>query len=96
MKQTEHENLFKEGQNVVCINDSFPWIEEYGGIGPAIKHPKKDEVLVIDEILGEFLRFDKYDTEQSVNWWLATHFAPIEQIAIEQESVNHHYAFYPA
>jgi len=42
--------------------------------------------LVIDEILGEFLRFDKYDTEESYNWWKSDRFAPIteEEIVMEE------------
>ena len=80
-------NEFYEGQKVVCISENFPLIKKYGGTGKeAVNTPKKEEVLVIDEILGEFLRFDKYDTEESYNWWKSDRFAPIteEEIAMEE------------
>ena len=79
-------NEFYEGQKVVCISENFPLIEKYGGGKEAANAPKKEEVLVIDEILGEFLRFDKYDTEESYNWWKSDRFAPIteEEIAMEE------------
>lgn len=69
----------REGSSVVCISEDFPWIKKHGGSGPAKDHPKKGEILIVDEILGEFLRFDKYDTEESFNWWHITRFAPIEE-----------------
>jgi len=69
---------FSEGQKVICISEDFPLIKKYGGTGKeAQATPKKDEVLVIDEILGEFLRFDIYDTEESNNWWKDDRFMPI-------------------
>lgn len=79
-------NPFSEGQEVICISENFPVIEKYGGIGDTASKPKKYEALVIDEILGEFLRFEKYDTEQSVNWWKHDRFAPIQEkeISIEE------------
>jgi hypothetical protein len=81
------EHGFREGQKVVCILQDFPVIKKYGGIGEEAKNtPKKNEILVIDEILGEFLRFDKYDTNESFNWWKADRFAPIDEteLAIEK------------
>ena len=80
------EHGFQEGQKVVCISQDFPVIKKYGGTGEEAKDtPKKDELLVIDEILGDFLRFDKYDTNESYNWWKADRFAPIDEneLAIE-------------
>lgn len=80
------ENEFYEGQKVVCISENFPLLKKYGGDTEAKNTPKKDEVLIIDEILGEFLRFDKYDTDESYNWWYFNRFAPIseEEIAMEE------------
>lgn len=55
------ENPFHVGQTVVCINDQFHLSISTGDkrwIGTrAIDHPALNEVLTIDEILGEFLRF---------------------------------------
>lgn len=78
------ENNFKEGQKVVCISERFPLHKttqtDKSNIGTqATNHPKKGEIIVIDEILGEFLRFDKYDTNESFNWWKADRFAPIDE-----------------
>ena len=82
------EHGFQEGQKVVCISQDFPVIKKYGGTGKEAKYtPKKDEVLVIDEILGEFLRFDKYDTDESFNWWKADRFAPIDETELAIENL---------
>ncbi len=71
---------FAAGQKVVCVSDHFPVIRKYGGTGEeANLTPKEGEVLIIDEILGEFLRFDKYDTDESFNWWMADRFAPLNE-----------------
>lgn len=82
-------NPFHEGQTVVCINTNFPEMittsedkSRIGKIPP--NHPKIGERLCIDEILGEFLRFDKYDIPESFNWWKYTHFAPIDDQGIEE------------
>jgi hypothetical protein len=78
-----------EGQSVICISEDFPLIKKYGGTGEeATSHPKKGEILVIDEVLGDFLRFDKYDTEESFNWWKSDRFVPINEIAMEEEISN--------
>lgn len=74
------ENPFSEGDKVVCVSTDFKWIEKYGGVGEECPTPFKGEVLTIDEILGEFLRFDKYDTEASLNWWHHTRFAPVTEL----------------
>lgn len=83
------ENPFTVGQSVVCINDHFSLVittadkERICTLPPV--HPKLNEHLVIDEILGEYLRFDKYDCDD-VNhpdfgwrWWRHTHFAAIQE-----------------
>lgn len=73
-------NPFTEGQEVVCISDNFPLIKEYGGDGnDTKKKPKKGEILVINEVLGEFLMFEKYNDE-SINWWFYNRFVLIDQI----------------
>ena len=78
----EKENPFGEGDKVVCISESFPLFrtteedKSQIGIMPA-NHPKKNEVLTIDEILGTFLRFSKYDTE-NWEWWHHTRFVPFD------------------
>lgn len=77
---------FYEGQKVVCISENFP-VEattetdksKIGNQAPI--HPIKGETLVIDEMLGDFLRFDKYDTD-AFNWWHSTGFRPIDEIEI--------------
>lgn len=69
---------FKVGQKVVCVDSNFPFIPEYGGFDSAIKKPIKNEVLKIDEILGDFLRFNKYDTIDSFNWWHSSRFRPLD------------------
>ena len=94
------ENPFKEGQFVVCINDTFPVVEttmtDKSVIGTIPKkRPKKDEVCCIDEILGEFIRFDEYDDndpssiDYGYKWWKHTHFKHIthEELENHYESV---------
>lgn len=78
----------KEGDEVICISEAFPeWKttdEDKSRIGtvPA-NHPKKGEILTIDEVLGEFIRFDKYDIPGSYNWWHHSRFRKIEDIEDE-------------
>jgi len=80
-------NPFRVNQEVICINANFPCVittEEdkscIGKIPPT--HPKKWEQLSIDEILGEYLRFGKYDNE-SFMWWMHTHFKPLDEMTEE-------------
>jgi hypothetical protein len=48
-------------------------------------HPQKGETLITDEILGDFLRFRKYDTD-AFNWWHISRFRPIDEIEIKSEN----------
>lgn len=80
---------FFEGQKVVCISESFPvhatTEEDKSKIGTqATIHPKKGETLTIDEMLGDFIRFDKYDTD-AFNWWHCSRFRPIDEIQITSQ-----------
>ena len=80
---------FYEGQKVVCISEIFPvhatTETDKSIIGTqAAFHPKKGETLIIDEILGDFLRFDKYDTD-AFNWWHCSRFRPIDEIQITSQ-----------
>lgn len=82
------ENPFSEGQEVMCISEDFPCIiatgEDKSGMGAIPPHhPKKWEKLCIDEILGEYLRFEKYDIPTSYNWWKHTRFKAIEEMTEE-------------
>jgi hypothetical protein len=84
------ENPFNVGDYALCVNDNFPIVTTTGdksqiGSKPDI-HPQKGEVCCVDEILGEFLRFDEYDFNDSWNWWIHTHFKKLTQ-----EEVEDHY-----
>ena len=80
-------------QKVVCINDDFPPIKKYedlshpssGIFNSAGNKPKLREVIIIDDVLGDFLRFEKYDTVESFNWWIADNFAPIDDEKVEKK-----------
>lgn len=73
-------NPFAQGDLVVCINDNFPWIPEYGGVADqAIAKPREHEQLTVSEVLGDFVRFDQYDTPESYNWWKHDRFVPVKQ-----------------
>lgn len=86
------DNNFNEGQRVICISEDFPLIKEYGGSGNESKiTPKKGESIEIDEILGEFLRFDKYDTEESFNWWKHDRFIPEPENSYEEKEIEELY-----
>lgn len=71
-------NEFKQGDQVVCISDHFPYIPEFGGNGEAIDKPKLREVLIVDEVLGDFLMFKEYNTEHSTNWFFYNRFKKID------------------
>lgn len=78
----------KEGDEVICISEYFPvWKtteEDKSIIGThPHSHPKKGEILTIDETLGEFLRFEKYDTH-TFNWWHHSRFKKCELDVIEK------------
>ncbi len=77
-------NPFSAGEEVICVNINFPFIKDYGGSGEAKNKPKENEVLVVDETLGDFIRFDKYDTEGSFNWWHHNRFRTINLDEMEE------------
>lgn len=85
-------NPFEVGQTVVCISEDFPWIQKYGGVNPATITPKLHEQLTVNEILGDFVRFDKYDTDASYNWWYWNRFAPISEVCASAE-INEEYRY---
>ncbi len=93
------DNPFSAGETVVCIKDNFILQiadgrkERIGTL--ATEHPKVGEMLEISEILGEFLRFDKYDCwdishpDYGWRWWKHTHFAkPDESETAERKNQN--------
>lgn len=83
----------KQGDKVICVSENFPrWKttdEDKTGIGLQPKiHPTKGEVLTVDEVLGEFLRFDIYDTD-SYNWWKSNRFRKLNlQELMEREETT--------
>lgn len=84
---------FTEGQKVVCIDDNFPlWKtteEDKSGIGKlAPIHPKKGEILIIDEILGEFLNFRQYNLPLLNQWFHERFFEPYDDLEISQEDIE--------
>ena len=85
-----------EGQKVVCISEDFPVIkstaEDKSDEGrQAPSHPIKGETLIINEMLWDFLRFDKYDNHNQSdpnygwNWWHNSRFKPLDEIEITSE-----------
>ena len=89
------DNPFKSGDTVICINDRFSMVvttadKSLIGTLPPI-HPAIGESLVIDEILGEFIRFDRYDCKDTSlpdygwRWWKHTHFKKPDAISIKSE-----------
>jgi len=64
----------KEGDQVICIDHNFPHIKEFGGTDKKQITPKTGDVLTVDETLGEFLRFDLFDSEETYNWWHKSRF----------------------
>jgi hypothetical protein len=87
-------NPFKVGQYAICVNDNFPDIITTGdksqiGMHPAA-FPRKNEICHVDEIRGEFLRFDEYDCndenhpEFGCRWWIHTHFKQISNEEVEE------------
>lgn len=79
---------FFEGQKVVCISNIFPvkatteQDKSIIGVQPDFC-PQVGETLVIDEMMGdEWLRFNKYDTDASYNWWHTTRFRPLDEFEI--------------
>jgi len=88
------ENPFKVGQYALCINDNFHVVKTTGDkskIGTiTIRFPKIGEICCIDEILGEFLRFDEYDCNDKMSvdygwhWWKHINFKPITLEEVER------------
>lgn len=74
------DNPFHEGQKVICISNHFPIIRKYStdkNLSETSNKPQKGDIFIIDEILGEFLRFDCKDDEDSCNWWYHGKFMPV-------------------
>lgn len=73
---------FTEGQKVICINDAWPLVrtteDDKRKVGTqATNHPSVDEVLIVAEVLGEFIRFNEYHSD-AVMWWHQNKFAPVD------------------
>jgi len=77
-------NPFYIGQKVVCISDKFPYMPEYGGESEyKFSKPKRDEILIIEDILGDFLTFKEYNNqtgEGDTNWFMYDRFASLISI----------------
>lgn len=93
------ENPFKVGQYAKCINDNFPAVittdEDKSQLGKQPKnHPIKGKFYVVDEVLGEFIRFDEFDCHEQNSldfgwkWWKHTHFKPLTDSEFEKEYNN--------
>ena len=83
----------EEGTKVICISENFPlWKttkEDKTEIGShPINHPKKDEVLIVDEVLGDFLRFEAYDTVDEYKWWHKNRFRIVDDLDVIQEETS--------
>lgn len=84
-------NPFTEGQEVICVSEDFPCFlatgEDKSPVGKqAPVHPKLGETIAIDEILGDYLRFIKYDTDESFMWWHHSRFRAND--AIDDEAAT--------
>ena len=77
-------NPFTEGEAVRCISDYFPKVKEVGNGKIEGKKPKINDVYIIAEILGDYLRFEVLDTDSN-NWW---HYNRFERAGI-QEWIKH-------
>lgn len=65
----------------MCINDSFPHVKQHGGVEDLeLIKPKIGDKVYIDEMLGDYLRFDAFDTEKSTNWWHYSRFKLVSNI----------------
>lgn len=81
-------NNIKAGDHVICISEDFPHIKEFGGTDTNRK-PKLNEVLIVDEVLGVFLRFDEYDTDLDHHWFHFNRFKKIDgTIKVKRENGN--------
>lgn len=83
----------EEGTKVICISENFPlWKttkEDKTEIGShPINHPKKDEVLIVDEVLGDFLRFEAYDTVDEYKWWHKNRFRIVDDLDVIQRETS--------
>lgn len=79
MSTLDLSHTFYVGQDVVCINDAFPLLtttlEDKQNVGKQAEwHPMLNEKLTIDEMLGDFLRFQKYDIGDHCQWWHKSRF----------------------
>lgn len=78
----------KEGDLVKCISTNFPlWkttnVDKSEIDSQANFHPKLNQKLFIDEVLGDFIRFDVYDNEDGFNWWHKSRFVLVDDFEEE-------------
>lgn len=67
--------------DVICVRDDFPIITSTGHLiehkgEQALSYPQVGEILEVSEELGDFYRFDKYDSVDAFNWWHKSRFEP--------------------
>lgn len=87
--------MFNQGDRVICINDkNFTIVitteEDKSIIGKyATSYPKEGDILTVDEVLGEFIRFDKCDN-QSFNWFHEKYFTllPYSNKAVQDKILS--------
>lgn len=78
------ENPFSAGNTVVCVKDCPAVVHR--STDPALvgtvteRRPLKGAVLVVSETLGEYLRFEEFDTD-SFEWWFHSYFRPLGLVA---------------
>lgn len=73
--------IFKAGDNVKCINDNFPYQHQHGGDPSLCKdQPKLNELLEVEDVLGEYLMFEKYNSPISNNFWHESRFEKAKSI----------------
>jgi len=67
----------KPGSLVICIDEDFPCIisGNLDLIGEApLCHPWINGIFEVEDVLGEFITIDMFNSPEGINWWLSEHF----------------------
>lgn len=85
----------KSGTLVICINENFPCVisKDKNHIGQSSDfQPWLKGIFEVDDVLGEFINIEMFNTPEEIKWWISSHFRKLTgDEVIEYQKPNEKY-----
>ncbi len=83
----------RKGTLVECINENFPCVisKDKNHIGQSSDfQPWLGGVFEVDDVLGEFINIEMFNTPDEIKWWLSSHFRKLtgDEVIEYKESIK--------